>query len=280
MGRRHSARWWRPRTPPGPVDEESIEGYADEEAPDYANAAAQVARASGVSEKRIASTLKKESNDERSRRARSEDAAGQPVVARDTGAVRGFTASEKRRFNGATVIRSERSNRGAAAGSPRAYERRGRAATAKPRLVKKIGAKVIAEYGPARRLRNALKVVGDSEKQFGTPNFFELEQSAKSAEVFHARIMQSKTQSDFGASVFAYPVSDYEAMRLFLAEDGKSGFALKGDDIVSVFSMADQSMLHALMEMAVSAGGRRLDAFDTVLPHFYAPHGFAANSPI
>lgn len=146
------------------VDGESIEGYADEEAPDYPNAAAQVARASGVSEKRIASTLKKESNDERSRRARSEDAAEQPVVVRDTGAVRGFTASEKRRFNGATVIRSERSNRGDAAGSPRAYERRGRAATAKARLVKKIGAKVIAEYGPARRLRNAVKVVGDSAR--------------------------------------------------------------------------------------------------------------------
>jgi hypothetical protein len=30
------------------------------------------------------------------------------------------------------------------------------------------------------------------------------------------------------------------------------------------------------MELAVSAGGRKLDAFDTVLPEFYAPHGFKA----
>jgi hypothetical protein len=30
------------------------------------------------------------------------------------------------------------------------------------------------------------------------------------------------------------------------------------------------------MELAVAAGGRKLDAFDTILPEFYAPHGFKA----
>ena len=66
-------------------------------------------------------------------------------------------------------------------------------------------------------------------------------------------------------------------MRLFLAEDGKSGVAVKPDgDIVSVFSTGRAG--RAAMDLAVAVGGRKLDAFDTILPRYYAPHGFRAIS--
>jgi hypothetical protein len=257
------------------VDEESIEGYADDEAPDYANAASNVARSSGVSEQRIQATLAKESNSERSRRARLEDEQGKPIDARDQGPVGGFTAKEKRSFNGAAVIRNHRASRGGNAGQPGTYQRSGSKADAKPRLVKKLGARVVAKFNVSTRLRNALKAAGGKQRPFSAPSFLELEQGDISAQAFHKLITDSKQKNAYGASVYAYPVDDYASMRLFVTEDLQSGFALKPDgDIVSVFSMSDSGAGHAIVQMAVSQGGRKLDAFETVLPYLYAPHGF------
>ncbi len=60
-------------------------------------------------------------------------------------------------------------------------------------------------------------------------------------------------------------------MQLFLAEDGRAGVACyPGGDIESVFS--SDAGGHVALELAVAAGGgRELDAFDTILAHFYAP---------
>lgn len=68
-------------------------------------------------------------------------------------------------------------------------------------------------------------------------------------------------------------------MRLFLTSDGKSGFALKGDDIVSAFKHTDTAgsgYVKSALALATRLGGRRLDAFDTALPTFYADAGFKA----
>lgn len=66
-------------------------------------------------------------------------------------------------------------------------------------------------------------------------------------------------------------------MRLFLSPDGQAGFALKGDDIVSVFNHPNsphRGAAVAMLHLAVQQGGRRLDAFDTQLPHLYSRAGF------
>ena len=66
-------------------------------------------------------------------------------------------------------------------------------------------------------------------------------------------------------------------MRMFLTKDGDAGFAVKGDDIVSVFNRKDSPhkrvTIPALM-LAVQEGGRKLDAFDTALPQLYSKLGF------
>jgi hypothetical protein len=80
-----------------------------------------------------------------------------------------------------------------------------------------------------------------------------------------------------GAQVTAY--DDYAGKRLFLFDDGASGFALDGDDIISVFSIpgqAPQGAAQRVLELAVAEGGRRLDAFNTFLPKIYARAGFRA----
>lgn len=94
---------------------------------------------------------------------------------------------------------------------------------------------------------------------------------------FRAAIAAAKLASPFGASVNIYSLDDYANMRLFLAPDGLSGFALKGEDIVSVFSHPDakgQGRLRKIIDTAVANGGRTLDAFDGRLVQMYAELGF------
>jgi hypothetical protein len=92
-------------------------------------------------------------------------------------------------------------------------------------------------------------------------------------------INDSKQDNRFGASVYVYPENEYQDMRLFVTKDGMSGFALKGDDIVSAFKSpksADRGVAFSMIRMAVALGGRKLDAFDTVLPSIYSVSGFKA----
>jgi predicted ABC-type ATPase len=96
------------------------------------------------------------------------------------------------------------------------------------------------------------------------------------AKTFHNAITRAKT-GEFGASVHVYEAAEYEGMRLFTAPDGMSGFALKGDDIVSLFKYPGnmtKGVAGASLKLATEQGGRRLDAFDTALPSLYARSGF------
>ena len=61
-------------------------------------------------------------------------------------------------------------------------------------------------------------------------------------------------------------------------DDGLSGFALDGDDIISVFGHPDAppGAVKSMFPVATALGGRRLDAFDTYLPKVYERAGFKA----
>ncbi|MFJ7621392.1 hypothetical protein ACIQYZ_21570 [Rhodococcus erythropolis] len=83
----------------------------------------------------------------------------------------------------------------------------------------------------------------------------------------------------FAASVYVYSDDEYAGMRLLVTDDGRSGIALKGDEIVSLYAHRDSShpgAANSMLETAVQQGGRRLDCFDTVLPAIYAKSGFVA----
>lgn len=103
----------------------------------------------------------------------------------------------------------------------------------------------------------------------------------KDAQRFADAIESTKERMGaLAAAVYVYPTEEYADMRLFLDKDGKAGFALKGDDIVSVFNAHDpedttkKGVGRSLIAQAVQEGGRRLDAFDDVLPKIYAQEGF------
>jgi hypothetical protein len=256
------------------VDEESTEGYSDEDAPDYANAAAGVARSLGVSDRKINNALKKESKDERARRTRLQNEQ-EAVAGEQQAQAGGFTSREKRLFAGAVATRIARSNRSGDQKQSWSYSAKSSGDGGKVRLLKKLGVTYAQEWkagaGLARVYRNNGITVPKS--------FYELDQgSDKNAARFTEAITASKQASgDIGAAVYVYPAEDYKNMRLFLSDDGLSGVAVKPDgDIVSVFSQAGAG--RSVMELAIAAGGTKLDAFETILPEFYAAHGFVAAS--
>jgi hypothetical protein len=136
--------------------------------------------------------------------------------------------------------------------------------------------------GPVRRRRALEDVARERREEVGPLDRRAgealLEEGADPQAFFDA-IGAAKAAHPFGASVTQYSVEDYREMRLFLAPDGLSGFALNGDDIVSAFkhpASTERTAVRRILRSAVAAGGRRLDAFDTVLPDLYSGLGFRA----
>ena len=180
----------------------------------------------------------------------------------------GLGTIQSKLFAGGEATKFARSNR-ESNGTHFSYERSPVGNVEGARL---LGVPTIGAFTAGSGLAELYKKSGNA-----TPTFYELRSSVAGAERFHSAISDNKSASKFGAAVAVYSVEDYKEMRLFLSEDGNSGVAIKPDgDIVSVFSSGGAG--RSLMELAVSAGGKKLDAFDTVLPHFYAPHGFVVAS--
>lgn len=95
--------------------------------------------------------------------------------------------------------------------------------------------------------------------------------------VFRDALLRARASHVHGAAVHVYSVDEYREMRAYLSDDGTAGFALNGEEIVSVFrhSDADRGCAEELITQAVALGGRALDAFDTYLTRVYGRCGFA-----
>lgn len=142
-----------------------------------------------------------------------------------------------------------------------------------PRVLSVAGHQVqaVARHEPPATRAEQLRSQGLS-----APAVYELDQ--KGAHGFHDAIASLKEDNPYHASVSVYEAEEYEKMRLFVTENGKSGFAIaNGDELVSVFSRRDSAnpkCARSLVATAVSLGARRLDCYDTVLPKIYAREGF------
>lgn len=106
----------------------------------------------------------------------------------------------------------------------------------------------------------------------------QLGHNVEDAQLFAQALKNAKnSRGILGEQVYEYPLTEYQKMDLFLSPDAKSGVAIKPDgDIVSVFSHSDtpKGTGANVIDLATSAGGKKLDAFDTFLPEFYGKHGF------
>lgn len=253
-----------------------INGYADDEAPDYANAAVQVALAAGIPQRRINAALKKEENG-LSAVSRSSDAQTPQTGRVEQSPPRGFGKSERSQFGKTIATYRIRQNRIGDQSGAWNYGRTvsddaGATGLLKPRRLTKLRANYVAEWKPGKSIARTMR-----NNDMNPETFYELERNAESAAAFVTAISASKSANPFGASVDVYTNDEYQQMRLFLAKDGRSGVGVKDDgDIVSVFSDNTARGGRSAVELAIAAGGNKLDAYDTVLPALYASHGFEA----
>ena len=150
--------------------------------------------------------------------------------------------------------------------SPRAFDRESAGDDQRSRGV-------VAIHRPTAAAAEKMRAAGNTPQ-----TFYEFGDKA-GAKSFENAITRAKAESKYGAAVYVYDANSYEKMRLFMAPDGRSGFALKGDEIVSLFkhpSSTANGVADVALELASEQGGRRLDAFDTQLPYIYADSGFVA----
>jgi hypothetical protein len=100
--------------------------------------------------------------------------------------------------------------------------------------------------------------------------------AAQSSAQYNADMTSAMAGHRFGAQVEIKSPEELADARLFRTDDG-SGFAIKPDgDIVAVFAgqNAARGSGYSMLQAAVAAGGRKLDAFDTYLPKIYETAGF------
>ena len=251
------------------VDEETLDGYADDEAPDYANAAATLARQKGIKEKQIQTTLKQNSNYGRSTTTRLQQGnETQPVGQQEE--ARGFTTKERREFIETRAVKRVRSTRIGAKAKSNTYEVTSGEDGGRVRVLKKLG----ISYTKVWEAKGSLKSIFTANNIL-TPKFYELTDSVKHPQRFTDLITAFKKINKHGSSVYVYSVAEYAQMRRFVTEDGLAGFAIKPNgDMVSAFS--GNKSARAILELGVANGGIMLDAFDTVLPAIYSAHGFKA----
>jgi len=134
------------------------------------------------------------------------------------------------------------------------------------------GLATVATHTPGVRLVDALAKAG-----VNTQPYVELEPTTEGVKTFSDLVRKVNANSKFGTAVYVYSDADYAKKRLFISESGKSGFALSPDgDIVSVFSESGSREGRGAMILATQMGGTKLDCFDTILPGYYAAHGFRA----
>jgi len=233
--------------------EDVAEGYADDEAPDYANAAAKLASELGVDDKAI-----KEA-DSRGRTTGTRSGPGGAEAQQEAGRK---TPQGKRR---AELLKyklfAQKRPRFGGNGKARAYGK------PSPRNARGIRG-VVAVHEPSSRFSDLMAAT-----EAPAVTLHELNPKEMAVD-FTDMITRNKQGSKFGAAVYVYSPEEYANMRLFTTPDGGSGFAIKEDgDIVSVFSGGGGNV-HSMIQLAVQEGGRKLDAFDTVLPEIYGINGF------
>lgn len=266
-------------------ESDDVEGYEDSEAPDYANAAAAVARKAGIPEQVIQETLQREIENGRDRagvrRGEDTDEGGAEGRAPTSG---GFTEEQKRKFPATVAVWRLRRAAADAAPASGPYSRGDAGDDGSPRVLtepkvfqKKQGILYTAKWKPSQATRNAFRRAG-----LATPTIVELARGdMTTAKHFAATIAAQKAGNRFGAAVYVYSPEEYAGMRLFISSDNKAGFAIKTNgDIVSLFSEHKSKMADAMLHMATQVGGKKLDCFRTVLPSIYAKHGFRVASSI
>ena len=189
--------------------------------------------------------------------------------------VKGADTVSQRRGN---FLRALRVNR-AASGLPGrvdAGDSERQAGTYLPRVGSKTGPTRFLELDPDPEVLSQFEYAG-----LNAPAIRQVD-ATENAVSYNQAMINSLAGDPTAPQVEIKSAEDLAQMRLFQTPSG-SGFAIKPDgDIVAVYASAEEPRKgsYAMLEAAVEAGGRKLDAFDTYLPKIYETVGFRPVSKI
>jgi len=130
-------------------------------------------------------------------------------------------------------------------------------------------AAVVAVLKPAIKVRNTLEKAG-----LAAPEFLEMAPSEQAAANFFAAAKAAKVSKRQ-----LFKPDEYEMMRTFITEDGSAGFALRGDEVVSIFKdkKADmRGVSQAIARLAIDQGGRWTRTDNKLHAHLLSAQGFRA----
>ena len=135
---------------------------------------------------------------------------------------------------------------------------------------------VIAEYEGNKEVERLIKNVFPQFK--GTQKIYEISNGA----VYREMMIEALETNKFKSSVTVHSAEDFSNMRLFVTEDGSTGITLTKDGFLGgAFGnpKADRpNNLAQMMLLGIKEGAITAEAFDTVLPNYYAMFGLKAVS--
>ena len=119
------------------------------------------------------------------------------------------------------------------------------------------------------------------EAGLNIPKLNELD-ALTASQPYHDDMTAAMAAHPYGAQVEIKSPKELSELRLFRTEN-MGGFAIKPDgDVVAVFTgeAEPRKGIYAIMQAAIAQGGRKLDAFNTMLPNIYETVGFKPVSRI
>jgi len=108
------------------------------------------------------------------------------------------------------------------------------------------------------------------------PKINQISSTKENALKYYNDMVRAMSTNKYAAQVEIKSAEDLQKARMFRTPEG-SGFAIKDDgDIVAVFASETEprNSSYALLQAAIEAGGKKLDAFNTFLPEIYQTVGF------
>ena len=147
------------------------------------------------------------------------------------------------------------------------------------RGIKRLGAfdiNVIAEYALDNKISEGIKKAFPNFK--GVQKIYEV----TDGNVYRQMMEESLKDNKFAASVTVHSAEDFNEMRMFVTEDGSTGITLTKEGFLGgAFSNPNANKpqnLAQLMVIGIKEGATTAEAFDTILPDYYANFGFKAVS--
>lgn len=138
----------------------------------------------------------------------------------------------------------------------------------------------------AEQITKFSKIIKEIDNNADYVEMPEMEKTPENAKKFHDALANARKNNKKGLYVSLLTEEEYnnENIRLFLSKDGFAGFALQGEDIISVFSDKNASKrsksVYSLLLNALHAGGRKLDCFGIELVKTYERMGFKPTGKI